>query len=109
MDFQWIGPELEALKKLARGSNSGVEIRLFVTRESEPGLRAYEDGKRKDDITKVGERRALDLLEAQQGFEVVWLSDCHPKMHDVVTAYIEHVRHEGGGVQVVASHGKRPN
>lgn len=75
-----------------------------MTCESEPGLRSSsEEGKRNDDITKVGERRALDLPGAQQDFEVVWLSDCHAKMHDVVTAYVERVHQHGSGVQVVAS------
>lgn len=107
-DLEWMAPELAALKRFIGKTGSKLSIRIYITRES--ASKSSKEGSSSDDEikgatvrTSIAGSSLSSLVDAEPGYEVVWLGDRHPDLGEVVREFVEAAPEVGGSVSVVGS------
>ncbi|KAF4302467.1 FAD-binding 8 [Botryosphaeria dothidea] len=106
-NIEWIQPELLDLKARMRdGSLPNLRIKIFVSRDPETAAAKLNGRKNEKDVDLCEcsvTSRLADVLTPQEGFEVVWLEDHHPDVHECLRDFAERASAAGGRCQVAAS------
>jgi ferric-chelate reductase len=108
-DLEWMAPELATLKRFIANAGSKFSIRVFITRES--SSRTTKEVSSDDEIkgagatvrTSIAGSNISSLVDAEPGYEVMWLGDRHPDLSEVVKDFVESAPEIGGSVSVVGS------
>lgn len=106
-DLEWMASELATLKRYIANAGSKLSIRIFITRE--PCSKPTKEEGSDDEIKGVTVRTSIagsnisSLVDAEPGYEVVWLGDHHPDLSQVVNDFVESAPEIGGSVSVVGS------